>query len=505
MKISPLIRVQLAIKVVGTGAVIAYCVSGGWQQFRDHWFAAVLIFAFETATNVFPFAVQHNGARDEFTPDLMVVAAAALLLPTGVGAVAIPAGFVLGHILRSQPGFSRLDVVPNIVIGNFLAITVAHLIGAPGLGFNSIVGAALSVVIYDVITLLMFAIALVVQGQVKFWAFVRQALATSVIIWPWLMCLGTLLGVVGWDAPWALPLMGAPLALVLMASRSRVEATEDRTRLDGLLKATTDILAATTVASVTTSVASSIASLFESQNGRIDVVGPEKGELSVSLTSEHFKDRHLIVPARASLVRSYTDHDRRLLETLASVTSSALDQAALHEDVTEQATRDALTGLANRRAFEALLQSSVIGKRSTDASGVMFLDLDGFKAINDEYGHEAGDEVLVETARRLLHSVRDGDTVARLGGDEFTVLLRGVHNKDEAVLIAERILASMRKPMRLTSGADVNPTPSLGIALAISPDADPGKLLKEADAAMYEAKRAGKDCWRLAHELIAQT
>lgn len=502
MKISPLIRVQLIIKVVGTGAVIAYCVDGGWEQFRDHWFAAALIFAFETATNVFPFAVLHNGARDEFTPDLMVVAAAALLLPTGVGAVAIPAGFLLGHVLRSQPGFSRIDVVPNIVIGNFLAITVAHLIGAPGLGVNSIVGAALSVVIYDLITLLMFAIALVVQGQVKFWAFVRQALATSMIIWPWLMCLGVLLGVVGWDAPWALPLMGAPLALVLMASRSRVEATEDRTRLDGLLKATTDILAATTVASVTASVSSSIASLFESQNGRIDVNEPEKGELGVALSSEHLKG-HLIVPARVSLVRSYTDHDRRLLETLASVTSSALDQAALHEDVTEQATRDALTGLANRRAFEAVLQSSVTGKRSTDASGVMFLDLDGFKAINDEYGHEAGDEVLVETGRRLLQSVRDGDTVARLGGDEFTVLLRGVHNKDEAVLIAERILASMRKPMRLSSGADVHPTPSLGIALAISSDTNPGTLLKDADAAMYEAKRAGKDCWRLAPELIA--
>jgi diguanylate cyclase (GGDEF)-like protein len=107
---------------------------------------------------------------------------------------------------------------------------------------------------------------------------------------------------------------------------------------------------------------------------------------------------------------------------------------------------------------------------------------------------------LVETAQRLLQSVRGADTVARLGGDEFTVLLRGIHNKDEAAIVAERILAAMRKPMRLSSGVDVHPTPSLGIALAVGPDTDPNSLLKAADAAMYEAKRAGKDCWRLAHE-----
>jgi diguanylate cyclase (GGDEF)-like protein len=133
----------------------------------------------------------------------------------------------------------------------------------------------------------------------------------------------------------------------------------------------------------------------------------------------------------------------------------------------------------------------------------MFLDLDGFKKINDEHGHKAGDEVLVETAKRLLDSVRGGDTVARLGGDEFTVLLRGLHGKDEAAVVAERILATMRKPVRLASGVEVHPTPSLGIALAVKHDIDPATLLKDADAAMYEAKRAGKDCWRLAHDDLA--
>jgi len=494
-----LARVQFAIKLVGAVVIVAYCVSGGLQQFRDHWFVAVLLAALETATILQPFSVNHNGTREEFYADLMVVAAAALLLPTRVGALALSFGIVLGNILRRQINLGDLDDMTAAFMGIFLALTGAHLVGAPGLGWNSIVGAALAVVIYDALTALLLTILFVLLERVKFWTFFRPSLASSVITHPWLLCLGVLLGVIGWDAPWALPLMGAPLALVLMASRSRVEATEDRTRLDGLLKATTDILAATTVASVTAAVASSIAPLFESTEGRIDVDGPEEGELGVLLRSERLGGRYLIVPARVALVSSYTDHDRRLLETLASVTASALDKAALHEDVTEQATRDALTGLANRRAFEAELASSVIGKRSTDASGVMFLDLDGFKKINDEHGHKAGDEVLVETAQRLLHSVREGDTVARLGGDEFTVLLRGVHGKDEAIIVAERILAAMRQPMRLSTGADVHPTPSLGIALASAAGTDPSTLLKNADAAMYEAKRAGKDCWRLSN------
>jgi len=502
MKTPLLARVQFAIKLVGAAVVVVYCLTGGWQQFRDHWFVAVLLVALETATILQPFSVNHNGARDEFYADLMVVAAAALLLPTRVGALALSFGIVLGHTPRRKINLSDLDDMTGAFMGIFLALTVAHLVGAPGLGWNSIVGAALAVVIYDALTALFFAISFVLLKRVEFWTFFWPSLASSVITYPWLICLGILLGVIGWDAPWALPLMGAPLALVLMASRSRVEATEDRTRLDRLLKATTDILAATTVASVTAAVTSSIAMLFETQDGRIDVDGPGEGELGVPLASEHLSGRHLIVPARPALVLTYTDHDRRLLETLASVTASALDKAALHEDVTEQATRDALTGLANRRAFEAELASSAIGKRATDALGVMFLDLDGFKKINDEHGHKAGDEVLVETAKRLLSSVRGDDTVARLGGDEFTVLLRGVHNNEEAVIVAERILAPMRQPMQLSTGVSVHPTPSLGIALAASRETDPAALLKDADAAMYEAKRAGKDCWRMAHDRL---
>jgi diguanylate cyclase (GGDEF)-like protein len=501
MKTPFLVRVQSVIKLVGAAVVVTYCVNGGFQPFRDHWFVAVLILAFETAVSVFPLSVSHNGVREEYSADVMVVVAAALLLPTDVGAIVIPCSFVFGSVVvHRRVHWFLFDDLTGVAIATFLGLTLAHLIGPPGLGWTSIAGATIGALVSDQLVALMFTIARSLQGQVKFWSFFWSGVASDAITWPWLICLGVLLGVIGWNAPWALALMGAPLALVFMASRSKIEATEDRTRLDGLLKATTDILAATTVATVTAAVTRSVTTLFECEDGRIDTSGPGEGELGVLLATERLSSHFLVVPARPALTRTYSEHDRRLLETLASVTASALDKAALHENVTEQATRDALTGLANRRAFEDELQSSVIGNRSTDASGVMFLDLDGFKKINDEHGHKAGDEVLVETAKRLLSAVRDSDTVARLGGDEFTVLLRGVHNKDEAVIVAERILAAMRQPMRLSTGVDVHPTPSLGIALATGTKTDPSTLLKDADAAMYEAKRAGKDCWRFAHD-----
>ena len=360
MKTPPLVRVQFVIKLIGLAVILGYCVATGQQQIREHWLLALLILGLQAATQIMPFAITHNGSRDEVTPDQIVVVAAALLLPTAVAVIAFTVGQALGYVLRREIHLYRLDDVGNATIGVFLSLSLAHAIGQPGLGVNSIAGAVIAGLLFDPFTLLTITIVYVLNDKVKFWSFFRDGLISSAIAYPWLISLGILLGVIGWDALWALPLMAAPLALVFMASRSRIEATEDRTRLDGLLIATTEILAATTVASVTEAATSSASALFDVQKGRIDTDGPTETELGVTFNTDSLGTRHLIVPNRPALMRAYSDQDLRLLETLASVTASALDKAALHEDVTEQATRDALTGLANRRAFEAELASSVM-------------------------------------------------------------------------------------------------------------------------------------------------
>ncbi len=160
-----------------------------------------------------------------------------------------------------------------------------------------------------------------------------------------------------------------------------------------------------------------------------------------------------------------------------------------------EARHDSLTGLPNRRTlFEMLPQALARSDRNHTAVVLFFLDLDGFKAVNDAWGHEAGDGLLVEIARRLSDCVRKTDSVARLAGDEFTVLLEGLclEARDEAIGIAEKILASIKLPIQIGTES-VQISASIGIAFRLPGTVmSPDQLVKVADTAMYEAKRAGK-------------
>lgn len=160
-----------------------------------------------------------------------------------------------------------------------------------------------------------------------------------------------------------------------------------------------------------------------------------------------------------------------------------------------EARHDLLTGLPNRRAlFEMLPQALARSDRNDNALVLFFLDLDGFKEVNDSWGHEAGDQVLQEVARRLSEGRRKIDSVARLAGDEFTVVLEGlaIEGRASAVEIAETLLASLCRPFQIGAGA-VQISASIGIAFHLpGADVSADELLKIADSAMYEAKRAGK-------------
>ncbi len=167
----------------------------------------------------------------------------------------------------------------------------------------------------------------------------------------------------------------------------------------------------------------------------------------------------------------------------------------MEDRLERQAQYDALTGLPNRMLFMDRL-ATAIGRaaRSHRPFAVMFIDLDGFKAINDTLGHGAGDEVLVQTARRLTSAVRSSDTVARLAGDEFTVILENLADPADAAWLAEKILQAMRAPFTL-GAAQSGVTASVGLVLhdsAVDSD-DVAELLRKADDAMYAAKRSGKN------------
>ncbi|MEH2145238.1 GGDEF domain-containing response regulator [Nostoc sp.] len=154
---------------------------------------------------------------------------------------------------------------------------------------------------------------------------------------------------------------------------------------------------------------------------------------------------------------------------------------------------DGLTALPNRVLFvDRLRQAIERSKRRSDYYfAVLFLDLDGFKEINDRFGHAIGDDFLVAIARRLESCLRGGDTVARFGGDEFTVLLEDIKDITDATNAAKRIQDSLRLPLNL-NGYQLSTTASIGIAWNFSNYEEPANMLRDADIAMYQAKRQGK-------------
>ncbi|MBK5308219.1 MAG: sensor domain-containing diguanylate cyclase [Frankiaceae bacterium] len=186
----------------------------------------------------------------------------------------------------------------------------------------------------------------------------------------------------------------------------------------------------------------------------------------------------------------FSEYDLRAISLFAEQAAAAIGKARLYAQSQQQATalahaasHDSLTGLANRSALEDAW---------TGTETLLFLDLDGFKAVNDELGHAAGDEVLIAVAQRLSGNVSGRDLVARFGGDEFAVLLRDVADPAIARSIAERVLMGIAQPL-VVDGNAAQLTASIGLAMPAMASSSLAGLLRQADKALYTAKAGGKN------------
>jgi diguanylate cyclase (GGDEF)-like protein len=201
------------------------------------------------------------------------------------------------------------------------------------------------------------------------------------------------------------------------------------------------------------------------------------------------------VIAIARRARPFTESERELFHYLAGQAAVSLENVGLHQMVERQAVTDELTGLANRRRFDELLEAEVERARRIDQPlGLVLLDLDDFKQINDTWGHQVGDEVLREVAHALRESCREIDTPARYGGEELAVVLPHT-DLDGAEQFAERVrraVAALRVPLE-DGGPPVNVTTSLGVATLPGTAYDARSLVEAADDALYRAKRTGKN------------
>ena len=212
----------------------------------------------------------------------------------------------------------------------------------------------------------------------------------------------------------------------------------------------------------------------------LTVVPAVRARYPVYLSSLAFVDVVLYVALAMGLVIWLLEEERQ----------ATMDAAAKIEQI---AYHDSLTGLPNRQLFLNQLGMALHHARRSDTMcAVLFLDLDRFKVVNDSLGHAAGDVVLQTVAARIRTTIRGEDSVTRLGGDEFAVLGSQVFGPEDALLLAERIVSAIKRPI-MVDGQELFVTTSLGISLFPTDAADPENLLKTADAAMYRAKAQGRD------------
>lgn len=229
--------------------------------------------------------------------------------------------------------------------------------------------------------------------------------------------------------------------------------------------------------------------LWQSIRLQVQRVGVWQGEVnSARKNGERFWEQLIVTPIK--------DNDGEVAGYLILGEDISI-RKRYEQQLLRQANYDILTGLPNRMlALDRLKLALAQARREDSLVGVMFLDLDNFKHINDTLGHDAGDNLLVEAARRVSSCLRGTSTVARLGGDEFLVVLPGLTDTEATIQVAQRILSTFEPPYIL-SGQEVFVTTSIGIAIFPDDSDSSGMLLQHADAAMYRAKNKGKSAYAL--------
>ena len=208
--------------------------------------------------------------------------------------------------------------------------------------------------------------------------------------------------------------------------------------------------------------------------------------------SQDFSRRILVEPyTDASLLANYYNQVTEAFNKLDQ------EKELLLEETNRMANYDHLTGLAKRRLLvNELSRACIRSEQSPQNNAVLFIDLDGFKNVNDKYGHDGGDIILKVTAERILTNIRKSDLASRFGGDEFVVLLEDIQNDTQATIVADKIIKSLKEPVDLGNNTIGHICASIGIRFIENNGTfSVEKTLKEADQAMYEAKRRGKNQW----------
>jgi diguanylate cyclase (GGDEF)-like protein len=405
-------------------------------------------------------------------------------------------GVLITQITSDKRSMVKLFNVGVGVIGGAVSAFVLNAIrgGTSGIGQPiELVAVAVAATAYFATDFVLSAISVAVETRTPLSGhLVQRGTLVAVACFVPFDLLGYLGAVVVRNTPWwTLILLGVPLATLLVATRSVTRGAENARRLGVLFDAAVRAQTLSDTRQVVDALVDDAQRLLRIRQIEVRATPPGAHEVGAQLRDGQ-RDRWIVAPARHR-ARSTTTADQQALEAMVAVSSDAFARLRLTEDMTHLARHDLLTNLPNRGLLLDRVEHALqMSRRRSTRIALLFVDLDGFKPVNDRFGHAAGDAVLIDVAQRLSSCVRQSDTVARLGGDEFALLLEDVH-PPEVSSACERILSALSRGAHV-AGHHLSLSASIGVAFGDSSETAES-MLRNADLAMYEAKSRGKNQW----------
>lgn len=478
----------VALGLLISAAAVAMLVAEGWTASWLYLLSVPLIVLIAR----FPLILDRADGTIEIGFDSCVLMFLVCMLPPAEALVLWSVGVTLAQVSNDKRLEAKRFNVGLGMVGGAAAVGIISTMRGDALSTpQELVAVALGATGYFAMDFLLSAISV---GLEEHSSVLRQIMqpgaAVAVACFVPFDSLGYLGAVVIRSAPWwAALLLAVPLVTLLIATRAVTRGREHARRLGVLFDAAVRTQALPETRQVLDVLAADACRLLHSPLVTVRSHPPGQHEIGAQLRDGQ-QDLWIVAPARHR-ARSTVAADRQALEAMAAVASDAFARLRLSEEMTHLARHDALTGLPNRGLLLDRVEHALrMSRRRGSRIALLFCDLDGFKRVNDRFGHAAGDAVIVDAAQRLAECVRETDTVARLGGDEFAILLQDVA-PGQVDTACDRVLDALRDGVRV-AGHQLPLSTSIGVATGSS-GGSAEHLLRNADMAMYEAKALGKD------------
>jgi len=482
---------DIGIMLAGVVITIVSVVS---MQFGGEPFAAQLVLAVPTIVVMtwFPLLLTRSSGGIEIGFDSCVLVFLALVTAPEQALVIWAVSTLVAQLTTQKKAWTKAFNVGLGVLAGFLAVrTMTAISSLDRTSARELLAVAAGCAVYFVVDYVVSGVSLALEERQPFLNTLAEPSAVlALCAFVAIDSLGYLGALVVRTLPsWTGLMLVVPLVVILVAARALSRGNEHQRRLSLLLDAAVRAQSLKDTASVLDALRTHARNVVGDDAVQVRPEPPGDGEAG-AVVRQADTEVWVVGPARSN-ARSSAANDKQALEALAAMAEEALARVHLVDEMAHLARHDSLTGLANRTLFQDRVEHALeLQQRRRGLVAVLYCDLDAFKAVNDRFGHEVGDELLAAVSRRLRDCLRPGDTVARLGGDEFAVLLEDAGHLEGVRQVCVRILEALRPSFEL-AGRQVSVGTSIGVALSADAE-DAGALLRNADMAMYRAKSLGK-------------